>query len=157
MKYIKLFGNHSGYTEYMENNEVTHPNVSHCIQENEVHYDNNMVLPGNEEVWELYSSLVCDSARLDEDLRNIFSKYQVSTSPCSNTFRRSQDILYTDSGTRFSYSDGFNYECGILTSRAALDSSYALASVTNDCGQNVLPEGVGSWRIHTEQDSSVFE
>lgn len=31
MKYIKLFGNHSGYTEYM-GGEAILPNVSHCIQ-----------------------------------------------------------------------------------------------------------------------------
>ena len=72
---------------------MAQPNVSHCIQENEVHYAEPQVLPGNEEVWELYPSLVCD----------------------------------------------------IFTSRTTSNSSYALAPVTNDCGQSVLPGGVGLW------------
>lgn len=151
MKYIKLFGNHSGYTEYV-NGEVTRPNVSHCIQENEVHYDNVLVLPGNEETWELYSSLVCDSARLDEDLRNIFSKYEVTSTRQSVSKYDDpleSDLVYTDNGTRFSYSDGMllKHTCDIFTSRTAINSSYALAPVTNDCGQNVLPGGVGQWEM----------
>ena len=38
MEYIKLFQNHSGYSEYLASREYLRPNVSHCIQENEVHY-----------------------------------------------------------------------------------------------------------------------
>ena len=39
MKYLKLFENHSGYSEYLASSEYLRPNVSHCIQENEVHYN----------------------------------------------------------------------------------------------------------------------
>ena len=38
MEYLKLFENHSGYSEYLASSEYLRPNVSHCIQENEVHY-----------------------------------------------------------------------------------------------------------------------
>lgn len=39
MKYIQLFNNHSNYTEFTETDEFVKPNVSHCIEENEVHYN----------------------------------------------------------------------------------------------------------------------
>ena len=38
MEYLKLFENHSGYTEYKNSEGFLKPNVSHCIEENEVHY-----------------------------------------------------------------------------------------------------------------------
>ena len=38
MKYLKLFENHSQYEDYMASG-LTLPNVSHCIQEIEVHYN----------------------------------------------------------------------------------------------------------------------
>ena len=38
MYYLKLFDEHSGYTQYIENNEFE-PNVSFCEEENHVHYD----------------------------------------------------------------------------------------------------------------------
>ena len=38
-KYIKLFENHTQYTAYTASTEFIKPNVSHCIQENEVHYN----------------------------------------------------------------------------------------------------------------------
>lgn len=43
MKYLKLFNDHSGYTEYIEG-DVIKPNVSHCIQEDEVHYMNRTLV-----------------------------------------------------------------------------------------------------------------
>ena len=39
MKYIKKFENHTQYETYMEGGSVVLPNVSHCAQENEVHYN----------------------------------------------------------------------------------------------------------------------
>lgn len=38
-KYLKLFNNHSLYNEYLTSDNFIRPNVSHCIQENEVHYN----------------------------------------------------------------------------------------------------------------------
>lgn len=38
MEYLKLFENHSQYEDYVEEG-ILRPNVSHCVQENEVHYN----------------------------------------------------------------------------------------------------------------------
>ena len=39
MKYIKLFDNHSQYESYAGGGGMLKPNVSHCVSENEVHYN----------------------------------------------------------------------------------------------------------------------
>lgn len=38
-KYLKLFNTHSEYETYMSEGNVYLPNISHCIQENECHFD----------------------------------------------------------------------------------------------------------------------
>ena len=38
MEYIKLFETHSSYETFINGGGVAKPNVSHCIEENEVHY-----------------------------------------------------------------------------------------------------------------------
>lgn len=109
-----------------------------------------MVLPGNEEVWELYSSLVCDSARLDEDLRNIFSKYPVTVEDNTVTRRdSSREVIYQDVGKAFAFSPyDVIYTCFIKTRRTNVRApQYALDSIENNCGQNVLPGGVGQWEV----------
>lgn len=39
MKYLKLFDTHSEYEEFAGGGGMLKPNVSHCVQENEVHYN----------------------------------------------------------------------------------------------------------------------
>ena len=39
MEYLKLFQEHSGYTEYKKSEGFLKPNVSHCVNENHVHYN----------------------------------------------------------------------------------------------------------------------
>ena len=39
MKYLKKFSNHSDYNTFTGSTEFIKPNVSHCIQENDVHYN----------------------------------------------------------------------------------------------------------------------
>lgn len=39
MKYLKLFDEHSGYGSFVSGNTFDRPNVSHCILENEIHYN----------------------------------------------------------------------------------------------------------------------
>ena len=39
MEYLKLFENHTEYQSFKQTDEFIKPNVSHCIQENEVHYN----------------------------------------------------------------------------------------------------------------------
>lgn len=38
-EYIKLFNNHDAYTAFTQTEDFVKPNVSHCITENEVHYN----------------------------------------------------------------------------------------------------------------------
>ena len=38
-KYIKLFNSHSEYTAFTQTEDFIKPNVSHCIQQNDVHYN----------------------------------------------------------------------------------------------------------------------
>ena len=80
MEYVKLFDTHSKYAEYANGGTMLKPNVSHCVQENEVHYNPIQVVPleGNEEAFELFSQYVCDDAKIDEYLKNVFSKYEVT-------------------------------------------------------------------------------
>ena len=39
MYYLKLFQNHSEYETFVSGDTMVRPNVSHCIQENDVHYN----------------------------------------------------------------------------------------------------------------------
>lgn len=39
MEYLKLFENHSQYEDFIETEDFVRPNVSHCIYEDEVHYN----------------------------------------------------------------------------------------------------------------------
>ena len=39
MKYLKLFNTHAEYEAFTATTEFIKPNVSHCVQENEVHYN----------------------------------------------------------------------------------------------------------------------
>ena len=64
-KYLKLFETHTEYEEYLGGGEMILPNVSHCIDQNDVHYNKlpafilvNFTVPENEEdtlVW-LYNN-----------------------------------------------------------------------------------------------------
>lgn len=38
-KYLKLFENHQGYESFIQTDEFIKPNVSHCIEDNHVHYN----------------------------------------------------------------------------------------------------------------------
>ncbi len=39
MEYLKLFQNHTEYESFVSGDTMVKPNVSHCVQENEVHYN----------------------------------------------------------------------------------------------------------------------
>lgn len=44
MKYLKLFNDHSGYTEFCESGEMVRPNVSYCVEQNELHYNDVVMI-----------------------------------------------------------------------------------------------------------------
>lgn len=150
MKYLKLFNEHSGYTEYIEG-DIAKPNVSHCILEDEVHYMNRPpdVLPENTEAWEEYCAFICDDAELEQDLINIFSKYVVTVANYS--YRYGYQEPNTDYGRKFSYND----ERGTLYERIVV-RCYDIYMVgcdhsrehTNDCGETYV--SLGSWAPHID-------
>lgn len=39
MEYLKLFENHSQYEDFVQSEDYLRPNVSHCIEQNEMHYN----------------------------------------------------------------------------------------------------------------------
>lgn len=39
MKYLKLFDNHAEYEGFVSGETMVRPNVSHCVQENDIHYN----------------------------------------------------------------------------------------------------------------------
>lgn len=45
MEYLKLFENHSQYEDFIETEDFVRPNVSLCVQENEVHYTQYFLTP----------------------------------------------------------------------------------------------------------------
>lgn len=145
MSYLRLFNEHSAYTEAMQTLEA--PNVSYCVGENHVHYKPELpsVLPGNEEVWELYSALVCGDEVLEEDLANIFTQYAVSVS--SSTFegahRPSDQAPYTTSGYVFTCSNGNGtYKRVIKTEVTWTNIGVTPPQATiNDCGESIVEIG----------------
>ena len=67
-KYLKLFNYHNEYDEFITSENVNVPNVSHCIEENEVHYakktfdnvvvyDIGIIMSNSEFVWTENSSM----------------------------------------------------------------------------------------------------
>lgn len=43
-QYLKLFDTHINYQNFVNSGQMLRPNVSHCIQENEVHYNKEIQL-----------------------------------------------------------------------------------------------------------------
>ena len=128
MKYIKLFNNHSGYTEYV-NGEVARPNVSHCIQENEVHYNPvDPILPENLEVWEEYQKWICNDEEIARD-REIFTRHRVRMFTSNPEF------------VAFSFIFG-DYGHG----RVIQITSSNGTPITNDCGKTYV--SIGEWQAH---------
>lgn len=55
MNNLKLFQNHEDYVDFASDLIMAMPNVSHCIQENEVHYNNNI------ESFRIFKEVFCDN------------------------------------------------------------------------------------------------
>ncbi len=43
-KYLKSYDTHEEYNEYIKSGDFTLPNVTHCIDANEVHYNPLVIL-----------------------------------------------------------------------------------------------------------------
>lgn len=77
-QYLKLFDTHINYQNFVNSEEMLRPNVSHCVQENEVHYNPRGVLPENKELWEKFNQIYGDNVT-SEDLQ-LFSTYPMTYS-----------------------------------------------------------------------------
>lgn len=77
-EYIKLFNNHQEYEAFTSTDKFIRPNVSHCIEENDVHYNPKGVLPENLELWEKFNQIYGDNVT-SEDLE-LFSTYPMTYS-----------------------------------------------------------------------------
>lgn len=75
-EYIKLFNNHQEYEAFTQTDKFEKPNVSHCIEENDVHYNPKGVLPENLELWEKFNQIYGDNVT-SEDLE-LFSTYPMT-------------------------------------------------------------------------------
>lgn len=70
MKYIKLFETHTDYINDYIGGGVKLPNVSHCIEENEVHYSSNI------ESFRIFREVFCDN--VNETDREMFKNNVIS-------------------------------------------------------------------------------
>lgn len=148
MNYIKKFETHNDFKAFEGSAEMIRPNVSHCVQENEVHYRQNVsVLSGNEAAWEEYQQWICeDTDRLERDLVNIFSKYVVNVA--DNSMNDDRVFSYTKR------IDGSLRYLGVLEIKTSSESGEQ--TVTNSCGKTYI-EIPSEWEERTIQIHKPFQ
>lgn len=59
MNNLTLFEDHSGYVEYVQSEDFTMPNVSYCVEQNEVHYNPENLLMLNQNYRQFMELLEC--------------------------------------------------------------------------------------------------
>lgn len=59
MNNLTLFEDHSGYVEYVQSEDFTMPNVSYCVEQNEVHYNPENLLMFNQNYRRFMELLEC--------------------------------------------------------------------------------------------------
>lgn len=106
MEYIKLFETHSSYETFINGGGVAKPNVSHCIDDNHVHYNPhiptsntivvNFMLEDEENVWvansgvtEYVDAIVIDehTVSIEDDLEIVDTYYSTIMSTGSHTIK----------------------------------------------------------------------
>lgn len=132
MDYLKIFDKHSGYTEYASSEGFLKPNVSHCIEEDHVHYKPlfDPILPENLEVWEEYKKWICNDEEIARD-REIFTRVPV--------------IMFTNNPEEY-VAFSFRYE-NYNHERLITITSSSGTPVTNDCGKTYV--SIGEWQAHS--------
>lgn len=73
-QYLKLFNTHTNYQNFVNSGQMLTPNVSHCVAENEVHY--NEVLPVNQELWAKFKQLY--GSKVTNEDRRLFATYPMT-------------------------------------------------------------------------------
>ena len=119
MRYIKTFENHSQYEDFIQSKDYLNPNISHCVSENEVHYNRYFLTP-KQFVEYRYSFLksICDKFYTHrKQYMDFKTEYE---NICANKLARllTENLNLYDKGLRYGMSDLSTY-------------SYTDASFTN--------------------------
>ena len=143
MKYLKLFNTHAEYVAFTQMEDFIKPNVTHCVQENEVHYNPYVPPPffakltlNNSEVVELEGSGELTKAMVRDQYYNTLVSAEIGelcTSIGNNAFRGCEsltNITIPDSVT--SIGSGAFYYCSGLTS---IDIANSVTSIGDDAFQ----------------------
>lgn len=113
-KYIKTFEYHDDYSDFINTNDFIKPNVSHCINENEVHY--NPLLPSGT----LYrgSDIIAQNEVHYDETSNFYDNllylgnFQVNTITYDkitiNLFKGAQDVTVTNDNSSISFDYSMN-------------------------------------------------
>lgn len=166
MEYLKLFENHSQYENFTETEDFIKPNVSYCIEQNEVHYnprvhdyskdyltfvalEDNVSFRfgfGTIQGFELSYSLD------DGSTWNIFEDQKGNTV----TINRGEKILWK--GQVIPTRGTLTYKIGTFYSQGrfnVMGNIMSLAYSDDFVGNNQLPENMGTYFISVFEGSSV--
>lgn len=78
-KHLKLFDTHADYETFIETADFIKPNVSHCVAENDVHYNPIQpptILPENQILWEKFNQIYGENVT-NEDF-TLFATYPMT-------------------------------------------------------------------------------
>ena len=121
MDYLKLFQNHTEYEAFVSGDTMVKPNVSHCVQENEVHYNPKVT----------YKITVGENVfNVDYTYNNENNRYEATISPSS-------DVI-VNTGTDFIIEFPYLYEGDISSDSVANE----FLGVMNN-----YPYGAGQWTL----------
>lgn len=123
-QYLKLFETHENYEDFVESGEMLRPNVSHCVSENEVHYNPKITykITIGENVFNV------DYTHNNENDNNY---YETIISPSSN--------IIVNTGTDFIIEFPSPYEGDISSDNIANEFQGIM---------NNYPYGSGQWTLH---------
>lgn len=80
---LKLFNEHSEYEDFIQTDDFTRPNVSYCIQEDEVHYSQVIPVPGMARLYK-ESTLLEEHEIYFAGIKNEYSSNFIGYSDCEN-------------------------------------------------------------------------
>ena len=135
MKYIKKFENHDSYELFITSGDYPKPNVSYCVQENEVHY--NPILPMNvityqatEKLIEITTFSPFPTSGLHTNAFKDTNGQQLTMT--SHTFENGVGTIEFD-GDIATIGDNAFYDCSGLTS---IDIPSSVTSIGSDAFYN---------------------
>lgn len=113
MEYLKLFENHSQYADFIKTEDFVRPNVSHCIEENEVHYNpDNYIKFKDPEIEELLINYM-NSMGMLESTRGITYEEAARLTTFSNIFIDFSFDVTNNEFIKYHNFDEFQYFTGI--------------------------------------------